>query len=126
MKWKVIGEWGVGWGVRVPCSAFEDLGLLRCRCREAGEWGGVGGGGGVGCGWGGVVAGAVFGRRLKMGNWETISRDFRQEIFVANLLGNSGLCIVFHIVYQATALFRFPRVPLPQPTRARVNGYLLV
>lgn len=119
MKWKVIGEWGVGWGVRVPCSAFEDLGLLRCR--EAGEWGG---GGGVG--WWGVVAGAVFGRRLKMGNWETISRNFRQEIFVANLLGNSGLRIVFHIVYQATGLFRFPRVPLPPPTRARVNGYLLV
>ena len=40
--------------------------------REAGEWGGGGGG-------------PEFGRGPKMGNWETISRDFGQEIFVANL-----------------------------------------
>lgn len=39
---RVIGE--LGWGrvrERVPCSAFKDLGLLRCR--EAGEWGRGGG-----------------------------------------------------------------------------------
>lgn len=57
--------------MRVPCSTFEDLGLLRCR-----EAGGVGG-------W--EVEGPEFGRGPKMGNWETISRDFGQEIFVANL-----------------------------------------
>ena len=59
-----------------------------------------------------------------MGNWEKIARDLGQGIFVANLLGNSGLRIS-HCLSSHRA-FRFPLVPLPPPTRTRVRGYLLV
>lgn len=86
MKWKVIGEWGVGWGVRVPCSAFEDLGLLRCR--EAGEWGGWGWGGVVGGGgWGGVGCGGSVWAEAKDGQLGNNFKGFSVGDFCCQSFG---------------------------------------
>lgn len=99
MRWKVIEEWGIGWGLRVPCSALEDLGLLRCEKLGSGGWG-----------WRARVwAGAKDGQlgdNFK-GFW---AGDFCCQSWAIQ-------ASVFHIVYQATGLFRFPRVPLPPATR---------
>lgn len=59
-----------------------------------------------------MVAGGSVWAEAKDGQWKQFQGIF-SGIFCCQSLGNSGLRIVFHIVYQATGLFRFPRVPLP-------------